>query len=111
MKTSAKVRFRREGLQHYPSAEGDEEFLKHEHRHMFHFKVLVEQFHDNRDVEYIRLKRFLTDNFEAGDFDNQSCEMIAKDVVELVESEFGSDREVVVEVTEDGENGAVVESP
>lgn len=32
-------------------------FLRNNHRHMFHIKAYKEVFHDDRDVEFIWLKR------------------------------------------------------
>lgn len=109
MKTWAKIRFRKEGTHYFEDAEGDEEFLKYSHRHMFHVTAKAEQFHDDRDIEFIEMKRFLKDEWDGGDFDNQSCEMIAKDIVELLQDKYGENRDYEVEVSEDGENGALVE--
>ena len=55
------VSFRKEGIHKYPAAlddpklatgdEYDVSFLGHPHRHIFHFKVAIEVFHDDRDIE------------------------------------------------------------
>ena len=52
------VSFRKEGIHAYPAALTEPEledvkFLGHPHRHMFHFKVWIQVFHDDRDIEFI----------------------------------------------------------
>jgi len=34
-------------------------FLRFDHRHIFHVTVWIEQFHNERDVEFILFKRFI----------------------------------------------------
>src|SRR5210317_2207472 len=63
------VTFRKEGIHKYPAALDDPNlatgdwddvsFLGYPHRHIFHFKVWLEVFHDDRDVEFIQFKRWL----------------------------------------------------
>ena len=43
-------------------ATGDEydvSFLGYPHRHIFHFKVMIEVYHDDRDIEFIQFKRWM----------------------------------------------------
>ena len=61
------VTFKKEGIHKYPAAledpalatgdEYDVSFLGYPHRHIFHFKVAIEVFHDDRDIEFIQFKR------------------------------------------------------
>ena len=61
------VRFQKEGIHKYPAAltdpalatgdEYDVSFLGYPHRHIFHFKVWIDVFHNDRDVEFIQFKR------------------------------------------------------
>ena len=63
------VTFRKEGIHKYPAAledpklatgdEYDVSFLGYPHRHIFHFKVAIEVFHDDRDIEFIQFKRWI----------------------------------------------------
>ena len=51
------VTFQKEGIHKYPAALTDPklkdvEFLGYPHRHMFHFRVEIEVFHDDRDIEF-----------------------------------------------------------
>ena len=63
------VRFQKEGIHKYPAAatdpnlatgdEYDVSFLATPHRHIFHFEVTIEVFHNDRDIEFIQFKRWL----------------------------------------------------
>lgn len=115
MKTFIGIRFEIEGFHNYPDASknyGESvKFLEQTHRHIFKFNCKKRVNHDNRDEEFILLKRkvkqYLNTNIpvfdhECYDFGSMSCEMIAKQL--LKKFDFDS-----VEVSEDGENYAVVE--
>ena len=79
-------------------------FLRDFHRHVFHVKVMVEVTHDDRQIEFIMLKReldnYLEENLAERQFD-LSCEQIAL----ILLREYKAN---MVEVSEDGENGARV---
>ena len=112
------VTFRKEGVHRYPAAltdpklatgdEYDVSFLGHPHRHMFHFKVYLEIFHDDRDVEFIQFKRWLENLYNQGTLalDYKSCEMMADDLYGQISSKY-TDRKIWIEVSEDGENGCL----
>jgi hypothetical protein len=63
------VTFEKEGIHCYPAAgtdptlctagEYDVSFLANPHRHMFHFRVSIDVFHNDRDIEFIQFKRWL----------------------------------------------------
>ena len=115
------VTFRREGIHCYPAAATDPQlatgdqfdvsFLAHPHRHIFHFKVYIDVFHNDRDIEFIQFKRWL-EQLYSGDqsvlqLDYKSCEMIADDLYVQIASRY-PDRCVTIEVSEDGENGCTI---
>ena len=109
------VRFQKEGIHCYPEALTnpkleDVSFLGHPHRHMFHFTVSLQVTGDNREVEFIQFKRFLEKQYSEKTLvlDNQSCEMIAHNLIIVIRNEYGN-RSVKAEVSEDGENGALIE--
>lgn len=116
-KTFAILSFKVEGLHHWPEAEGNEAYLKYPHRHMFHYLIKIEQFHNNRDVEYLEWRRKLNYVFECSlnrknevqDFGSKSCETLANECLNYIKEhpEFDK-RSIVVSVFEDGENGAEV---
>ena len=119
MKSKIWVTFRREGIHKYPAAltdpklktgdEYDVSFLGYPHRHIFHFKVAIEVFHDDRDIEFIQFKRWLENLYGKGtlELDYKSCEMIATDLYQQINSRYPN-REVTIDVSEDGENGATM---
>ena len=111
--TTIWVRFQKEGIHQYPQALDDPnlldvQFLGHPHRHIFHFEVEVEVFHDDRDIEFILFKRELEALYgdsKSMNIDNKSCEMLANDLVSYIENKYPN-RDISVSVSEDNENGA-----
>jgi len=113
------VTFQREGIHRYPAAledpklatgdEYDVSFLGHPHRHIFHFKIYIEVFHDDRDIEFIQFKRWLNNLYGQGELqlDYKSCEMIANDLYLKINSKYPG-RTVWIEVSEDNENGTFI---
>lgn len=108
------VKFQKEGIHKYPAALDDPkladvQFLGYPHRHMFHFRVEVEVFHDDRDIEFILFKRELENLYNEGimQLDFKSCEMIATDIVEYIQHKYPG-RKIAVTVSEDDENGSTV---
>lgn len=101
------VRFQKEGIHKYPGAPDEVAFLRNEHRHMFHFEVEMEVKHDNREVEFIMLKRELDALYgnKTLSLDFKSCEMICDDLYSYLYRRYGN-RFYKIEVSEDGENGA-----
>jgi hypothetical protein len=115
------VTFRREGIHCYPAAatdpklntagEYDVSFLASPHRHIFHFRVWIDVWHNDRDIEFIQFKRWLeslyTGNSSVLALDWKSCEMIADDLYIQVAGRYPG-RAVWIEVAEDGENGCLI---
>ena len=113
------VTFRKEGIHRYPAAatdpnlctagEYDVSFLANSHRHIFHFKIYIQVFHDDRDIEFIQFKRWLENLYKEGtlQLDYKSCEMMSQDLYDSISSKYPS-REVWIEVSEDGENGSFI---
>ena len=120
MKKMIWVTFQKEGIHKYPAAltdpnlatgdEYDVSFLGYPHRHIFHFKVAIEVFHDDRDIEFIQFKRWLEKLYSESTLtlDFKSCEMIAEDVYGKIASRYPG-REVWIDVSEDGENGCHIQ--
>lgn len=112
-KTYIKVSFQKEGIHKYPAAKDlpGVEFLQYPHRHIFHFYITMEVFHDDRDVEFILLKRELESLYTNGtmQLDYKSCEMICNDIIDYLENEYPN-RGLQVEVYEDNENGGIVKN-
>lgn len=108
------VTFQKEGIHRYPAA-GTEpalagvDFLQYPHRHIFHFKVTLQVTHNDRDVEFILFKRELENLYKEATLqvDYKSCEMLAEDLIEYISGKYPG-RDIAVEVSEDGENGATL---
>ncbi len=105
------VTFQKEGIHCYPAALTDPKlqsvaFLGYPHRHMFHFRVELEVFHDDRDVEFIMFKRELEQLFDTQtlQLNNKSCEMIAHDLSNYIKVKYPG-RIYVIDISEDNENG------
>ena len=136
------VTFKKEGIHKYPAALEDPKlatggwddvsFLGYPHRHIFHFRVWIEVFHDDRDIEFIQFKRWLerlysgegantTSSTEGSEeqsskeqsstnsqvlvLDYKSCEMISDELFEKIADRYPG-RTIRIEVSEDGENGS-----
>ena len=119
------VTFRKEGIHCYPAAatdpklntagEYDVSFLANPHRHIFHFRVWIDVFHNDRDIEFIQFKRWLENLYTSHRSDSptvlkldwKSCEMIADDLYIQIAQRY-PERAVWIEVAEDGENGCLI---
>ena len=109
------VTFQKEGIHCFPAAAdeqslADVKFLSYPHRHIFHFKVQIEVYHDDRDIEFIQFKRWLENLFSNHimELDYKSCEMIANDLYAQIAMNYYG-RDVIINVSEDNENGVTVE--
>lgn len=115
------VTFRKEGIHKYPAAATDPalatgdyydvSFLGYPHRHIFHFRVWIDVWHNDRDVEFIQFKRWLEQLYHSDQavlsLDYKSCEMIADDLYLEIAARYPG-RAVWIEVSEDGENGCLI---
>jgi len=111
------VKFQKEGIHKYPAAlsdpnlatrgSDDVSFLGYPHRHMFHFEVQIQVFHDDREIEFIQLKRWLESLYQTNtlQLNYRSCEMISDDLAILVKDKYPG-RNVIITISEDGENGS-----
>lgn len=89
----------------------DVQFLKFPHRHMFGIKAYKIVNHNDRDLEFIHLKReidyYLYNKYFHNEqknlqFGSKSCEMLAEELIEKFQLSK-------CEVDEDGENGCILE--
>ena len=117
------VTFSQEGVHYYPGADtnpatatgdwDDVSFLGYKHRHIFHFKVWIEVFHDDRDIEFIQFKRWLQRLYNQDsvlELNNKSCEMIADELYQAINDKYPN-RFVRISVAEDNENGCEMDYP
>ena len=122
------VTFQKEGVHMYPGADSDPKlatgdwddvsFLGVPHRHIFHFRVRIEVFHNDRDIEFIQFKRWmerLYSKSSSSDDDvlvlnHRSCEMISDELYEKISNKYPG-RFVEISVAEDNENGCSIFYP
>lgn len=120
------------GFHYWPDAPHEVAYLKHDHRHVFKYRVEVEVQGSDREVEFQILKSCALDHvartymkrarhevglcigakvvYEPGyEFGKRSCEMLAWEMLEYLRGALGV-HSVSVEVSEDGECGARVSS-
>ena len=113
------VTFQREGVHRYPGADTDPKlatggwddvsFLGVAHRHIFHFRIGIQVFHNDRDIEFIQFKRWLERLYQDTlQLDYKSCEMIADDLYIQIADRYPG-RDVTISVAEDNENGCLIE--
>ena len=110
------VTWQREGIHKYPAALtdpalADVQFLGYPHRHQFHFRVWIDVFHNDRDLEFIQFKRWCESLYNSDNsvlsLDHKSCEMMADDLYIHIADRYPG-RAVWIEVSEDGENGCEI---
>jgi hypothetical protein len=110
------IKFDKVGFHRYPDAPEVVSYLREVHRHVFKFKVAITVHHDDREIEFHMMKNWITGLYEQSQhhslqLDHKSCEMLAQELINRVLTKYDcSQRTVVVEVSEDGECGAVVTS-
>ena len=114
------VTFQKEGIHKYPAAlddpalatgdEYDVSFLGYPHRHRFHFRVAISVTHNDRDIEFIQFQRWLENLYKEDviQLDYKSCEMMSDDLFDQISAKYPG-RDVKIEISEDGENGAFIE--
>ena len=108
------VTFQKEGTHCYPEAAKDPNlkdvnFLGYPHRHIFHFKVWIEVFQDNRDIEFIQFKRWLESLYNENtlNLNSKSCEMISNDLYDIIKTKYPN-RDIKISISEDNENGSEI---
>lgn len=108
IKTLIVVKSQFEGIHSWDNCpHEDVKFLRWPHRHIFHVTMKVEVSHDDRELEFIRVKRKLNQFLKSFDTDlgSTSCEMLAKQIGMFFVPIFPVE---MVSVFEDNENGAEV---
>jgi hypothetical protein len=106
------VTFARKGLHRYPAADtdpslSDVSYLGHPHRHLFKFKIHIQVFHDDREIEFHQFLNWVESLYDKKtlELDYKSCEMISDDLAAKIQAKFQG-RDLTIEVSEDGECGS-----
>lgn len=101
------VTHQQEGFHRYSDAPNEVKFLRSLHRHMFKFKIWIEIYHDDREIEFFMFKNFIKTHINYSLCDNKSCEMISNDLYSIIIKKYPK-RKIMIEVSEDGENGSMI---
>lgn len=136
IKSRVICQWRQEYFHQWEDATEDVGYLSHLHRHELHIRAELEVFGFDRQIEFITLKdeldlflkRAIAGTHVLPSYDEDpdsptewgrlhsrlfrqeaSCEEIASFLVEYLGRTYDKHRDAIVEVLEDGENGAVVE--
>jgi hypothetical protein len=109
------VTFQKIGYHYYPDAAtrpslADVSYLGLRHRHLFKIKVALQVFHNERDVEFHQLLNWILSLYSSGglEFDGKSCETISDDLAAQIQTKYPN-RELRIDVSEDGECGSYIE--
>lgn len=94
-----------EGFHEYLNPPEEVSFLRNKHRHLFKIKVWVEVFHNDREVEFITFKKHINYITQNTKLNNLSCEMISDEINKQIKTLYPN-RKILIEVSEDGENGS-----
>lgn len=104
------VRFSVKGFHCYPKAPDQVAYLRDRHRHKFGFRVWIEVWGDNRDIEFHMVQTWLESLYERGgplEAEGRSCEMLADELYRrMIAEDRYQRREIWIEVDEDGECGS-----
>jgi hypothetical protein len=99
------IQFQFEGFHQWPDAPEVVGFLRNRHRHLFHVKVTWQVAHNDRHLEFFiqqaRAKAVVEQLKQIEQVNLWSCEEWASNLLKQLQA-------VSVEVSEDGENGAIV---
>lgn len=109
------VTFQRKGLHKFPAAASDPaladvSYLGYPHRHLFKFKVTIQVWHDDREIEFHQFLNWVESLYDDKvlELDFMSCEMIADALAEKIQARYPG-RSLMIDVSEDGECGAQCE--
>ncbi len=115
------------GFHHWKKAPDTISFLRNLHRHLFKVRVDIEVFDNDREIEFFLFQKEVESiivKLIINDWDNNySCEMIADKIYcgldevytlnlpppSTAGPSFSTKRDVKIEVSEDGENGCVIQ--
>ena len=112
--------FQKEGYHYFPGADtnpiyatGDDydvSALGTRHMHYFNFRVWVQVTHENRQIEFIQLRRWIENLYRKGilELDHQSCEMMSDALYEKLADRYPG-MEIRIDISEEGINGSYTE--
>ena len=111
------VTFQKAGFHKYPAAAtdpnlNDVSYLGQKHRHLFKFKIYIEVFHNDRELEFHQFLNYCESLFSSSaiEIDFKSVEMLADDLhLEIIKKY--PNRDIKIDISEDGECGCNIYYP
>lgn len=99
----------KELIHKYPTAPNEVDYLKNRHRHIFYFRIWIEVFHDDRELEFIMFKHYVDSIIpkDGTDINSSSCEMLAEWLHNAIIKIYPK-RKMRIEISEDNENGVEI---
>jgi hypothetical protein len=111
------VTFQKAGFHKFPAAETDPKladvsYLGNKHRHLFKFRIHIQVVHNDRELEFHQVLNYCESLFEDRviDIDFKSVEMLADDLYDKLAIKYPG-RRMMIEISEDAENGCLIEYP
>lgn len=103
------ITFKKPGFHCYLDAPEDTKYLASKHRHLFGFKIQIEVFHQDRDIEFHQFLNYCQSLFDTAtiDIDYKSVEMLADDLYTHISLRYPA-RDIVIDVDEDSECGCSI---
>ena len=105
-----------EMVHHFPNAPIEVDFLKKPHRHIFHVEAKIPVSHEDRQLEFFIVKKFIDDIIQKSILPKQkyeavpySCEYMAGIILNSLSLTYQIKKDLSVSIFEDFENGGVVE--
>ena len=101
----------RDGFHNWPDAPMEVRYLSHRHWHIFKFKIGIEVFSDDREIEFHMFRNYIFNGFIKKwpkNLRGKSCEMIANEIYDYIIIKYKG-RKIKIEVSEDGINGVNME--
>ena len=118
MQTTVFCRTKFEGVHCYPNAPDEVSYLRTPHRHVFGVEVEISVYDNEREVEFIMLKHKVNEwirkhlnGVGVWEMETLSCEQVASQLVRYLDAQYCSldkERQIIVSIDEDNENGAIV---
>lgn len=99
------VRTEFDGVHHYADAPSRVHYLRQPHRHTFKVELEIEVMHNDREIEFFIIKDWLNQQLRFM-MKDKSCEQMCEHILHKVNEKYGGGRNVRVEVSEEGINGA-----
>ena len=104
-----KIQTQFEAVHRYPAAPSGVRHLRYPHRHTFITTVTIEVKHEDRELEFYKVKDFLDDKVQQHlgvQLKNKSCEMLNDFFYKHLIEKYGQ-RCMEIETSEDGQRSAI----